>query len=305
MKIYVKVLGLLLLAGTTFMTSCDKVEYPNVIITDLDTSIYPGNFVEYDYPTFEENTNTLRNVVITDYTGHQCPFCPPAAAKAKEIEEANPGRVFIATIHASAEAGGAGDFQKVTDEYPREFKNTQGLEMASEFFNLGVGFNSNPRGTVNRVPKDDGFYFMSHSNWPDLTAEVLATDLDINIQAKSNYFTETNGVFLHVETEFINDIDGAYNIVVYALENSVISPQKQPDGSRIADYEHHDIHLGNLYEETWGRPISSGTTVAGSKFQNDFSYRVPSGLTNEDVHFLVLVYNRETYEIKQVIKHEF
>ena len=68
---------------------------------------------------------------------------------------------------------------------------------------------------------------------------------------------------------------------------------------------HHDIHIGNVYEETWGRGIASENTLGGTKISNEFTYEMPAGFTNEDMHFLILVFNRETYEIEQVIKHEF
>ena len=305
MKTKLKIFGLLVVVGIAGTTSCNKIEHPNVIITDLDTSIFPGNFIDYEFPTFEANTNTERNVVIADYTGHQCPFCPPAATQAETIEHDNPGRVFVATIHASPENDGQGDFQKVTDDFPTDFTNQNGLEMAIEFFNLGVGFSSNPKGTVNRVPREDGFYFLSNGDWAGKTAEVLATTLDVNIQAKSNYFASDSGVFLHVETAIINELEGNYNIVVYALENEIVSPQKLPDGSTDEDYVHHDVHIGNVFGETWGRGIADGTTEAGTTILSDFSYSLPHGLTNDDMHFLVVVFNRDTYEIKQVIKHEF
>ena len=93
--------------------------------------------------------------------------------------------------------------------------------------------------------------------------------------------------------------------MVYALENSFVSPQKLPDGTTDEDYVHHDIHIGNVFEETWGRGIASDITPAETKISTDFSYILPIGFTNEDMHFLVVVFNRDTYEIEQVIKHEF
>lgn len=286
-------------------TGCDKVEFPVIFKGDIDTNIYPGNFNTYEFPTFEENTNTLRNVLIEDYTGHKCPFCPNAAAKAEEIAAAHPDRVFVAAIHASPEADGRGEFQVVDDTYKRDFTNPQGLEMAINFFNLGIGFTSNPRGNVNRSPiTEDGNYFTNQSFWEDKAVEILASGLDVNIQAKSNYFEETKGVFLHTETEFLNDISGNYNIVVYVIENEFIAPQTMPDNSTNSTYKHHDIHLGNLFNETWGRPVGNGEITAGTKVKTDFSYLIPDGLTKDDIHFLVSVINRDTYEVMQVIKHK-
>lgn len=288
------------------MSGCDKVELPIIFQGDIDTTIYPGNFNTYEFPEFEENTNTARNVLIEDYTGHKCPFCPNAAAKAKEIADANPGRVFIAAIHGSPEADGRGEFQQTdAGDYTRDFTNPQGLEMAINFFNLGIGFTSNPRGNVNRIPiTDDGNYFTNQSLWSDKTTEVLALPLDINIQAKSNYFDETKGAFIHVETEFINDLEGNYNIVVYAIENEYIGAQTMPDNSTNLTYKHHDTHLGNLFDETWGRPVGNGNIAAGTKTQTDFSYVLPDGLTKDDMHFLITIIDRDSFEVMQVIKHK-
>ena len=287
-------------------TSCDRVKYPYVIITDLDTSLYPGNFIDYDYPTFDANTNTLRNVMIEDYTGHKCPFCPPAAAVAEGIEASNPGRVFVATIHAGASSSGVSDFQKTnaTGEFTHDFTTPEGREMAGTFYDLNVGFDSNPKGTINRVQDGGGLFFVSASTWGSKTDEVLATPLDINIQAKSNYFPETNGVFLHTETEFINDMEGNYNIVVYILQNEIID--WQINGTEyIENYQHRNVHLGNMFGETWGRSVGSGSISAGTKVHNDFSYKLPDGLTNDDLHLLIYVYDKATYEVMQVIEHEF
>ena len=82
--------------------SCDKVDnaYPAQTYTGgLDPTLYPGNITDYVVPTFSPNTNTNRNVLIEDFTGHTCIFCPDAAAEAHNLETANPGRVFTSTLH--------------------------------------------------------------------------------------------------------------------------------------------------------------------------------------------------------------
>ena len=73
--------------------SCDKVDnaYPAQTYTGgLDPTLYPGNITDYVVPTFSPNTNTNRNVLIEDFTGHTCIFCPDAAAEAHNLETANP-----------------------------------------------------------------------------------------------------------------------------------------------------------------------------------------------------------------------
>lgn len=293
-----------LLSITSFV-SCDRVTRPVIIQTELDTTLYPGDFVNYVAPTFEQNTNTEKNVLLEDWTGHQCTFCPGAAAEAKILEEANPDRVFVATIHAGPAANGISSFQvwNESGKYSTNFTTVEGTTMAAAFFSQPVGFSSNPKGCVNRL-EDGGLFFLNYPDWGDKVTEGLASPLDINLQAKSNYFPSTNGVFLHTETEFINELEGEYNIVVYAIENKIIDWQKDISGD-IENYEHHNVHIGNVFNETWGRTVGSGTIQAGTKVVTDFSYKVPEGLDNTKMHFIIYVYDKETYEVMQVIDHHF
>jgi len=56
--------------------------------------------------------------------------------------------------------------------------------------------------------------------------------------------------------------------------------------------------------ETWGQSLV-GAFTTGSKFYYDYSYKLATGLRNDDFHLIVYLYDVDTYEILQVIKHEF
>lgn len=301
-----KIIFILLTGISTglLLPSCDKVEFPNITIEGVDTTLYPGNFSEYTIPSFSENTNTFRNVLIEDFTGHRCPACPAAAIIADELETANPGRVFVASIHAGPSNNGITEFQKTSASYPTDFTTTEGTTMASTFFQLGIGFVGNPRGGINRISNESGEFMFSQSFWADKTNDALTTPVKLNLQAKSNYYPETNGVYLHVESDFETTLIGNYNIVVYAIENERIAPQIV-GADEVEDYHHHNIHRGNVFGETWGRSIANDTTNAGTKVVTNFSYKLPDELTNETMHFIIYVYDKATYEILQVIDHKF
>ena len=301
--VFALVIGVVVIAS---MVSCDRVTAPYIIQTELDTTLYPGNFIDYSEPTFDQNTNTLKNVLIEDWTGHQCTFCPAAADVAAQLETDNPGRVFVATIHAGADNDGISAFQETNSSgaFTTDFTTVEGTEMAASFFSQSVGFNANPKGCINRLD-EGGLFFLNSPDWSDKVDEGMASALDVNLQAKSNYFPSTNGVYLHVETEFINELEGEYNIVVYAIENKVVDWQKVFGTGDVPDYEHHNVHIGNVFNETWGRSVGSGSIAAGTKVVTDFSYKVPDHLDNTKMHFIIYVYDKETYEVMQVIDHHF
>lgn len=309
------------ITGALSFTSCDHVEnpFPVGISTDLDTNLYPGNWSDYvanDWPDFSTlpNDNPNRNALIEDFTGHNCSNCPAAATVAHNLHEGNPSRVFVASVHAGPEIDGAGSFQDVNiaQGYTIDFVNQNGRDLGA-FFGVtisGSGFNGNPSGTVSRTLLGTEYFYGSFI-WSSQVNNVLGSSLSVAIKAKVNYFDATKGLFLHTEIE---KLDGALNYedlaqVVYLIEDSLVGPQNV-SSTFTPDYVHRDIMRGCIDGKTWGRDITDGTLVGG-KYQLDYSYVVPNQLAPqgqtgthnaENMHLLIYVYNKNTYEIYQVIK---
>ncbi|MEY4894995.1 MAG: hypothetical protein RL751_1817, partial [Bacteroidota bacterium] len=146
--------------GLYLLPSCDRITnpYPPVVNLELDTTLYPGNWADYvanEWPTFTANTNTDRNILIEDFTGHNCSFCPAAGEIAHSIHESNPTRVFVASIHASNTNDGMSSFQSLNigQGYTVQFYNNESLELGAYFGTTLVnsGFFGNPAGTINRT----------------------------------------------------------------------------------------------------------------------------------------------------------
>lgn len=294
-----------------FLLSCDHVEnpYPPTVSIDLDTTLYPGIWSEYEnteWPSFNINTNTSRNVIIEDFTGHMCVFCPAAADLAHALHESNPTRVYTAGIHAGPD--GVGDFQSVSaPDYPLDFTNPQGVEIGIYFGENDGGFPGNPRGTVNRL--NNGTIFQSPAQWTSMTNEIITNnDLKVNIQSVLNYYPETKGAFLHVEVDPIDEsITNDLSIVVYLLEDSLVGDQKMADNSHNTEYIHRDIHRGNLNNESFGRSITS-ENLTGENYYINYSFPVPNQLDGahnaENMHLLICAFNKTTWEIYQVVKQK-
>lgn len=302
-----------LLIGLMLVTSvgCDKVENPIKPAVEQDTTIFPGNWADYPEPVWSPNTNTQRNVMLEDYTGHRCPNCPDAATEAKAIEDANPGRVFVSSVHAAP--GGLSSFQTTAsdcglpsnpdDHFCTELYNDESIAYGEEFAS-GFGFFANPMGNVSRITPDGENMFQLYNQWGARVNTVLnENDLKVNIQAQSNYYPSTNGFYLHTETEFLEDMTGDYNIVVALIENNIVDWQDD-NGTYIEDYDHHNVFMGCIDGLAWGRSITGGTST-GDKTYLDYSYKLPTGKTNSDYHLLIYVYDLSNFEILQVIKHEF
>ncbi|MFZ9028684.1 MAG: Omp28-related outer membrane protein [Crocinitomicaceae bacterium] len=306
--------------GTTF-TSCDRVEQAFPPAIKLDTLLYTGatgnlwqDYVNNEWPDFDTiaNTNPLTNVLVEDFTGHNCSNCPAAADIAHALYEANPTRVFVASIHSSNV--GESPFQAVNEGqgYTVDFMNTQGLWLGNYFGQTvqNSGFFGNPGGTVSRTREQTDLFYGS-GFWSTKTNEVLAKPLAVALKAHVNYYDATKAFYLHTEVEVL---DGSLNtsdlsVTAYLIEDSLVGPQNV-QSTYTADYIHRDIMRGTLSGIALGRDLTSGTESNG-KYYLDYSYEVPDQLAPvgqpttynvSNMHLLIFVHDKVEHVIYQVIK---
>ncbi len=308
MRYLIICLGLIL--GVT--TSCDHVDNPYLGAPkiDLDTTLYPGLWSDYvanEWPTFLPNAQTDRNVLIEDFTGHKCTYCPAAADLAHQLKEDNPGRVYVATIHSGP--GGIGDFQSVTlPDYPTDFTNAQGLQIGTYYGNNDGGFPGNPRGAISRITSG-GAIFQSPTQWTALTNAMLsANSLKVKMQSKLNYYPTTKGAYLHLEIEKVDaNLVDDLAVVVYMIEDSIVGDQKMGDNSHNASYVHRDIQRNCVDGRAFGRTLTSADLTDGKYYVN-YSFKIPNQLDGnfnaENMYLLCYVYSKSSHEVFQVIKQK-
>lgn len=291
--------------------SCDKVEFPvpkSTVVSNLDWSLYPdGDSAHYAqqglWPTFSQNTNTQRNVLIEDFTGHRCNNCPNAGNLLHNLVEANPNRVFGAGIHTSSL--GMSSFQETNTEYPTILYNDEALEIGT-FFGAqpGTTFQGNPHGAVSRVPNGTD-NTLTPGSWTSQTSVVLASNLRVNLQSVAHYFASTRGIFLHTEIDKIdNSLSNELAQVVYLIEDSLVAPQLMPDLSDNANYVHRDVMRGCIDGKAFGRTLTSADLGTNNKYYVTYTYKLPEQYNPDNMHLLIYVYDKSTYEIYQVIKQD-
>jgi len=226
--------------------------------------LFAQNFVS----TNPEN----KNVVLEEFTGIYCVFCPDGHLKAQQLHDANPGDVVLINIHTGSYAVPSGN--------DPDFRTPFGAAIDGQATVSGY-----PAGTVNRHQfsmTQAGGTAMSRGDWQTAGTQILAQPSYVNVAAQATLDISTRTLTVDVEAYYTASSSAASNkLNVVLLQNNVEGPQtggatyNQAQMLPNGNYNHQHM-LRHLLTGQWGDDIS--TTTTGSLFQQTYTYTIPTDL---------------------------
>jgi hypothetical protein len=212
-----------------------------------------------------------QKVLIEEFTGAWCGYCPDGAVKVDQLIAANPGKVIGTSIHS-------------------------GDGMAFSLYNTLNAVYSNsgfPMGMVNRVPYN-GSVCMSRGSWTSATNVMLAKTAKCGLAIKSSLSGDS--AVVEVQAAFNQNLSGTHTLTVYLIEENVSgtgSPYNQinyyssanPNGAagssshpyynqpyNITGYKHMHVVRKVLGGVDMGDQIESSRTIAGGIEKKTFTF---------------------------------
>ena len=226
-----------------------------------------------------------KNVVLEEYTGIQCQFCPDGHKRANQLAAAHPGRVFVINIHAGGYAANT-------------YTTAHGNTLQTTF-----GANSFPTGTVNRHTfsgYSQGNFLMSRGDWASAANTIMSQTSPVNIAARGTLDWNTRELNITVQLYYTADEANSTNkLNVAILQDNVIGSQVgsslNPAQQVGSQYCHMHMFRGFVYNNAWGEDIT--TTTQGSFVEKTYTYTIPNSLGTptaiaaklEDLHFVAFV----------------
>jgi thiol-disulfide isomerase/thioredoxin len=266
-------------------TSCDKVEQPY-----MNTG---GGGIVGD---------TVRKVLLEDFTGHYCVNCPAAHAVIEGLQLVYPKRIVPVVIHT-------GFFAKPkAAPYDYDFRTLDGDAIATQFGAIAAPL---PKGMVNRI--DDGGYLLDPAEYATKVSLVLDSmdkmpDVYIELQTAYNSTDSTISVDAKM-TVLKNMPAGKYNISVLVVESNIIEAQKNTNpninnGKEILDYNHKDV-LRGATNTTWGEEFADAALSTGQVFNKAYTnYKIGKDWKPDDLKIVAFVYYADGPNDKVVIQAE-
>ena len=273
--------GLLLTIG---FISCDKVEEPIVPVT--------GVYLEELYgpaPSFQPEGVPHQRVLLEDFTAHLCIYCPLANQKALELLGNYGDSIAVVSIHAGTNA-------VTSAEYPNDWTTPEG-----EFY-LGtqVGIDVLPNGRINRI--QDASEVIPFGNWANRVGEAMGEVPIVNMQVKANFKTETNHWNVHVFSEWLQDAEGDYKLVVMLTESGIIAPQLNylASPNYVEEY-HHEHMLRTTGTGATGLPVFSNPR-AGTLDTQSYTFDWKSEWVPENCEVIAFLTEGENGRVVNVAK---
>lgn len=227
-----------------------------------------------------------RNVVLEDYSGIHCGYCPEGHEIAQSIADNNPGQVSILSIHA-------GSFSIPNTGEP-DFRTTSGTALANTF-----GVTSYPSGTVDRHTFDAGFV-LNRGAWEGAAEEAFQLASPVNIGVESSFDANTRELTVTVELYYTANSPASSNYIHVALKEShIIGYQTDYSNGNTNNYDHTHV-FREFLTGTWGDESTS--TTAGSLVTRTYNYTVPVEFNIDNCEVLAFVSEgqQEIYQGKTV-----
>lgn len=198
-----------------------------------------------------------KNIILEEFTGIKCVFCPDGHAIAQAIQNANPDRVSLINIHE-------GGFAVPASGEP-DFRTPFGTAISAQ-----TGLTGYPSGTINRHIFSGNKTILDRGQWTSRANQLMATPAYVNLAVTAAIDVQTNIMNIHVEAYYTDNSPISTNMLnVVLLQNNTRGPQT--GGGQGNNYNH--MHrLVDMITGQWGEEITQTTT--GTFVERDYAYPI-------------------------------
>jgi len=206
-----------------------------------------------------------KKVILEEFTGVNCQYCPSGHAIANTIKNANPADVFLINIHVgSYSTPGAGQ---------PDFRSPFGTAINNQ-----AGVAGYPAATVNRTAftglSQNGTTgtAMNRSNWTNASNQTRNQSSYVNVATTASINVNTRLLTVFVEAYYTGNSPVSSNrLNVALLQNNTLGPQTS---GGLGDNYPHQHRLVHMLTGQWGDTYT--TTTAGTLVTRTYTYTIPA-----------------------------
>lgn len=213
-----------------------------------------------------------KKVVLEEFTGIYCGYCPDGHRIANTIYNADPNNVVLINIHS-------GGYANVASGEP-DLKTTEGTAIDGM---PGMGISGYPAGAVNRTVFSGSAMSGGRGSWSGWANTVKSQSAYCNVALQGTLNATTRVLTVDAAVYYTANSPATTNsLTIVLLEDNVLGPQHNygtPTPYNAANYNvdgsyNHNHVLRKALTPTFG--ITIPTTTSGTTFTTSVSYTVPA-----------------------------
>ena len=275
------------------ITACDKVKDP----IEKRETVVGTNFITRTNKT----TSNSYKVLLEDYTGHTCGYCPRAAIQADSLAKALEAQLVVIAVHAGGYA-----LPDSTNGYPTNYQTSAGTAWNAKGSGFGISAIGNPNGMINRKPYG-GSVVQAYTRWKstiktvlDSSAQLFVVKLDVTTNYDPTVRALNTGVKAYFQAAYKNNV----KLSAVIIENGLVGDQKDysklPD--HVEDYEFEHLLRGSLKGD-WGDDLKSGPASKGDSASVEFNnFPLNAKFNDNNIWVVVFAYDAITRAVIQAEK---
>lgn len=250
------------------MLSCDNIEGPYI-----EEGVY---------------LSTGRKILLEDYTGHKCGNCPQAHEELEKLIEHYGNDIVPISIHV-------GNFARPDAEYPADYRTPDGNALNQEYQVSAAGL---PNGIINRT-NYSGNLIIGYNEWRKAAEEWLSKDPELALYINNAYDTTSRSVHSTIEAHFKKNITEPMNMVVYLIEDSIVSKQKDYslDPDHIDNYAHRHMFrkaINGIFGEDFANSANENQILS-----KEFDFAIDSNFVETKCHVVAFVSKKQNNQVLQ------
>ncbi len=216
-----------------------------------------------------------KTVVLEEFTGIHCGYCPDGHKIANDIKAANtPGKVIPINIHTGGYATPSGS--------EPDYRTAEGNAIAAI---STMGITGYPTGSMNRHVYTGTAITMSRGVWAQYATQTLAQSSYVNVALQGTLNVTSRLLTVNVEVYYTGASPASTNnLTVMLLENNVVGPQSNYGNynptqiNAYGTYNHQHMLRKVLNTSAMGEVLS--TTTSGTLVQKQYTYTIPAQFVN-------------------------
>jgi len=281
----------ILIVTSLYLLGCDQIEQPysNIKYRYKEEKYGPA-------PSFSLLSDPKKNVLVEEFTGHLCGFCPASTKLVNALDSALGERMVTISIHAGTLAAVS------APPFNANFNTPPGNIYWGQ---LNGGFN--PCARIDRLGGVSSFVWLDPDN-PDSWRNTIQSQKDISpkaaIQLQADFVSEDNVINIHTATQFQENLTGNYQLVILIVESNIISPQEDYDQNptEVEDYHHHHV-LRAAVTEAMGNTIASNPS-ANSLKTTSYSFPLNSQWDGQNCTVVAYLIDPNNQEIVNATEYD-